>query len=113
MVLVSIPDLSGFHTFGNRMADALFMAQDAIEVWLWDAENNRAVILPPPSQAEIAKMCKMPDQMVIMVAADTDEYRRQNDTRSVKKTRSIPAWLIIRQKRQGKCAFITNIAIGS
>jgi len=28
-----------------------------------------------------------------MVAADTDEYRRQNDTRSVKKTLSIPAWL--------------------
>jgi hypothetical protein len=27
------------------------------------------------------------------VAADTDEYRRQNDTRAIKKTLSIPAWL--------------------
>ena len=31
--------------------------------------------------------------MIAWVAADTDEYRRQNDTRSVKKTLSIPAWL--------------------
>jgi hypothetical protein len=31
--------------------------------------------------------------MVSMVAADTDEYRRQNDTRAIKKTLSIPAWL--------------------
>jgi len=43
MVLVSISDLSGLHKFGNRMADALSMAQDAIEMWLWDAENNRVV----------------------------------------------------------------------
>jgi len=27
------------------------------------------------------------------IAADTDEYRKANDTRAVKKTLSIPAWL--------------------
>jgi len=34
-----------------------------------------------------------------MVAADTDEYRRQNDTRAVKKTLSIPAWLNYRAEK--------------
>ena len=92
-VLVSVPDLPGLHTFGKGMADALFMAQDAIEMWLWDAENNGEAIPPASSQKKIAKMCKSPEQLVSMVAADTDEYRRQNDTRSVKKTLSIPAWL--------------------
>ena len=92
-ILVSVPDLSGLHTFGNSMADALFMAQDAIEMWLWDAENKGEAIPTASSQKTIAKICESPDQLVSMVAADTDEYRRQNDTRSVKKTLSIPAWL--------------------
>ena len=92
-ILVSVPDLPGLHTFGNSMADALYMAQDAIEMWLWDAENKGEAIPSASSQAKIAKMCKSKDQVVSLVAADTDEYRRQNDTRSVKKTLSIPAWL--------------------
>jgi len=92
-ILVSVPDLPGLHTFGHSMADALFMAQDAIEMWLWDAENKAEAIPPASSQKKIAKLCKSPDQVVSMVAADTDEYRRQNDTRAVKKTLSIPAWL--------------------
>ena len=92
-ILVSVPDLHGLHTFGNNMADAFFMVQDAIEMWLWDAENNREDIPQASSQKKIAKMCKSSAQIVSMVAADTDEYRRQNDTRAVKKTLSIPAWL--------------------
>jgi len=92
-ILVSVPDLPGLHTFGTSMADAIFMAQDAIEMWLWDAENSGEAIPLASSQKKIAKMCKSPDQVVSMVAADTDEYRRQNDSRSVKKTLSIPAWL--------------------
>jgi len=92
-VLVSVPDLPGLHTFGDSMAEALFMAQDAIEMWLWDAEIKGEEIPPASNQKKIAKMIKSPDQIVSMVAADTDEYRRQNDTRSIKKTLSIPAWL--------------------
>jgi predicted RNase H-like HicB family nuclease len=92
-ILVSVPDLPGLHTFGSNMADALFMAQDAIEMWLWDAENKGEEIPPASSQKKIARTCKAKDQVVSMVAADTDEYRRQNDSRSVKKTLSIPAWL--------------------
>jgi predicted RNase H-like HicB family nuclease len=91
--LVSVPDLPGLHTFGNSMADALYMAQDAIEMWLWDAENKEEAIPQASSLKKIAKACKSPDQLVNLVAADTDEYRRQNDSRSVKKTLSIPAWL--------------------
>jgi len=92
-IMVSVPDLPGLHTFGNSMADALFMAQDAIEMWIWDAENKGEAIPPSSSLKKIAKLCKSPNQILNMVAADTDEYRRQNDTRSVKKTLSIPAWL--------------------
>jgi predicted RNase H-like HicB family nuclease len=92
-ILVSVPDLPGLHTFGGSVAEAIYMAQDAIEMWLWDAENKSEIIPPASSQAEVAKRCENREQFVSLVAADTDEYRRQTETRSVKKTLSIPAWL--------------------
>jgi predicted RNase H-like HicB family nuclease len=92
-ILVSVPDLPGLHTFGSTVAEAIYMAQDAIEMWLWDAENKNEAIPPASSQANTAKRCKGSKQFVSLVAADTDEYRRQTETRSVKKTLSIPAWL--------------------
>ena len=85
---VTVPDLPGCHTFGNDIADALFMAKDAIEMWLWNAENE-SLPIPPPSDA---LHCE-PSETLTLIAADTDEYRKANDTRAVKKTLSIPAWL--------------------
>ena len=49
-ILASVPDLPGLHTFGADMADALYMTQDAIEMWLWDAENKGEAIPQPSSQ---------------------------------------------------------------
>jgi predicted RNase H-like HicB family nuclease len=92
-ILVSVPDLPGTYTFGESIADALYMAQDAMEMWLCDAENNKEAIPAPSALAEIAKQCKGVKSFVSMVPADTDDYRRQTDTRSVRKSLSIPSWL--------------------
>ena len=85
---VSVPDLPGCHTFGDDKADALLMAKDAMEMWLWDAENNTEAIPPASDALDISD-----GQTMTLVAADTDEWRRANDTRAVKKTLSIPSWL--------------------
>jgi predicted RNase H-like HicB family nuclease len=85
---VRVPDLPGCFTFGKDRAEALLMAKDAVEMWLWDAENNHEPI-PQPSDSLPAGR----GETLTLVAADTDEYRRANDTRAVKKTLSIPAWL--------------------
>jgi len=92
-VCVSVPDLPGLHTFGDNLPDALFMAKDAVEMWLWDAENNNEPIPPASSVADTAKLCETAESFVSMIAADTDEYRRRHDTRAIKKTLSIPQWL--------------------
>lgn len=92
-ILVSVPDLPGLYTFGDNLPDALYMAKDAIEMWLWDAENNEEPIPAASNPQDIASQCESPESSVSLIAADTDEYRRQHDTRSVKKTLSIPAWL--------------------
>jgi len=85
---VTIPDLPGCHTFGNDTADTLLMAKDAIEMWLWHAENTK---LPIPAASKTLPVGD--NETLTLVAADTDEYRKANDTKSVKKTLSIPSWL--------------------
>ena len=85
---VTVPDLPGCHTFGDDKANALFMAKDAVEMWLWDAENKSEAI---PVASETLPLEH--GETITLIAADTDEYRKANDTRAVKKTLSIPAWL--------------------
>ncbi|MEG2857669.1 MAG: hypothetical protein RR994_03510, partial [Clostridia bacterium] len=44
-------------------------------------------------KSEIAKAAKSEEHLINLIVADTDRYRRENDTRAVKKTLSIPLWL--------------------
>jgi len=87
-VILCVPDLPGCHTFGKDIADALLMARDAIEMWLWSAEDEK-INIPSPSQNLQAE----PGETLTLIPADTDEYRKAHDTKSVKKTLSIPSWL--------------------
>lgn len=64
------------------------MAEDAIAMWLWDAEIKSEPI-PVPAPLPVVNL----PQFSSYIAADTDEYRRKNDKRAVKKTLSIPSWL--------------------
>ncbi|GHV43137.1 HicB family protein [Clostridia bacterium] len=85
---VYVPDLHYVRTCGHNLAEAIEMAEDAISMWLWDAENKKEDI-PSPSETLTCEAL----QFVNFVKADTDEYRRKFDSRSVKKTLTIPAWL--------------------
>ncbi|MCL1936377.1 MAG: type II toxin-antitoxin system HicB family antitoxin [Defluviitaleaceae bacterium] len=87
-IIVKIPDLYGCFACGNNKADALFMAKEAIEMWLWDAENKQKIIPKPSEHLETLE-----GELLTLVAADTDEYRKANDTKAIKKTLSIPSWL--------------------
>jgi predicted RNase H-like HicB family nuclease len=91
---VKVPDLPGCYTFGNSKAEALLSAKDAVEMWLWDAENNNEPI-PPASDTLILEN----GETLTLIAADTDEYRQANDVRAVKKTLSIPSWLNYRAEK--------------
>ncbi len=85
---VTVPDLPGCHTYGDDLADALLMAKDAVEMWLWDAENNFEKI---PAASETLPL--EAGEILTLIAADTNEYRQAHDTRAIKKTLSIPSWL--------------------
>ena len=85
---VKVPDLPGCFTYGSDKAEALLMAKDAVEMWLWDAENKQE---PIPAASD--SLTVEAGEILTLIAADTDEYRKANDTRAIKKTLSIPSWL--------------------
>ena len=85
---VYIPNLPHCRTCGADLAEAIEMAEDAASMWLWDAENKKEAI-PQPSETIEHEF----PQFVNFVKADTEKFRRQMDSRAVKKTLTIPAWL--------------------
>lgn len=87
-ITVTVPSLPGCITEGKDLADAIYMAGDAVSMWLWCAEDQHEDIptpMPPPAVEA--------PEFVNYVYADTEEYRRRHDSRAVKKTLSIPSWL--------------------
>ena len=95
-ITVTVPDLPGCITEGKDLADAIFMAEDAFSLWLWYTEDHHEPI-PAPTQPPVVTA----PEFVNYVYGDTDEYRRKNDSRAVKKTLSIPSWLNARAEQAG------------
>lgn len=93
---VKVPDLPGCRTCGKDLADAIFMAEDAVSMWLWDAERKSEAI---PASTQLPSVAA--PRFSNYIVADTDEYRRKNDNRAVKKTISLPNWLNIQAEQAG------------
>jgi len=87
---VLFPDLEGCYTQGDDLADALDMANDVLELTLYDYETDKKII-PEPSDIKAMKTGK--NQIVSLVTADTINYTKMYNTKAVKKTLTIPEWL--------------------
>ncbi|MDR1291870.1 MAG: type II toxin-antitoxin system HicB family antitoxin [Clostridiales Family XIII bacterium] len=98
-ILVNVPDLPHIHTFGDDMADAIYMAQDAMAMWLDDAEQGGRDIPEASTIKAIDESSGDGPHDVSMVACDTDEYRRKISAKAVIKSVSIPEWLDFRARR--------------
>ncbi len=94
---VKIPDVPGCFTQGDTLAEAIYMAQDALAMMIVYYEDHGNEI-PASSSLEDIKSGKA---IVSYVLADTDQWRRNNDNRAVKKTLSIPSWLNAKASRAG------------
>ena len=84
---VEFPDLEGCHTFGNSVNETLQNAQEALSghlLTMLEAGDN----LPAPR--DLATVAAPDDGFTSYVTCNVDPYK---DTRAVKKTLTIPAWL--------------------
>ena len=86
--VVSVPDLD-INTQGGNLAEAIFMARDAIGLWgICELDAKREI--PEPSTAEPNRET---GELVSWVDVDFDEYRRKHDNRTVRRNITLPAWL--------------------
>lgn len=87
---VRFPDVDGCYTSGETLEEAMDMANDALCLMLYDMEQRGQAI---PSATPINSVSYTVPDFVSLVSCDTDWYRRYFDSKAVKKTLSIPAWL--------------------
>jgi predicted RNase H-like HicB family nuclease len=82
VVTSKVPDLPGCVTEGSNLSDALEMANDAISMWLCDAEDNKENI---PAASNIFNLKCEKSEFISLIIIDTIEYRNLRDSRAVKK----------------------------
>ena len=94
---IDFPDIPQCYTSGESEADGFIMANDILNIRLYEIEKNGE---PMPEPSLVGDVTPPQSGFVTMVLGDTDVYRRREKGRSVKKTLSVPEWL----NEQGEAA---------
>jgi predicted RNase H-like HicB family nuclease len=95
--IVSIPDFN-INTQGDDMADAMFMARDAISMMGCYQEDELQKISEPSS---IDSIQVEPGEIKTLVDVDFEYYRKKNDNRAIRKNVTIPSWLNVEAEKAG------------
>lgn len=86
--VVTVPDLD-INTQGKDLAEAIYMARDAIGLWgISEQDDGRAI--PEPSAKEPPHG---PDELVSWVDIDFDKYRRAHDMTTMRINVSVQKYL--------------------
>ena len=95
-VLIEVPDLE-IVSEGYGMADAIYMARDAIGLH-GITQEDLGLAIEEPSDIKNIDLSKSTfadagESWVSLVDIDFDEYRKQVDNKMVRKNVTIPSWL--------------------
>ena len=88
---VCFPDLEGCYTCGDNVTDAIWMASDALALWIYTTYEEEGIAVPQPTPIDKIKHNK--NAFVSYVLCDTKAYRKKFGKKAVKKTLTIPEWL--------------------
>lgn len=105
---IRVPDVSGCVTSGRTIEEALDNIRDALAGCLCVLEDEGQSLPDPSDPARVA------DDLSTVVLVDVDllEYRRETDTKAVRKNVSMPAWLsYMADKRGVNCSQILQDAL--
>lgn len=107
---VIFPDLNDLATFGDDLADALAMAQEACGQYLFAALKDGEKLPTPTRINDVAK--DEEDAFVNMIGVNLDEYAKIYGDKAVRKTLSIPAWMDAYVEKNGiSCSRVLQDAI--
>ena len=88
---VIFPDLNDLATYGDNLADAFAMAQEACGQYLFTSLRDGEKI---PVSTPITEVKKEEESALVnLICVNLDDYARAYNDKAVKKTLSIPAWL--------------------
>ena len=87
---ITFPDLPGCVSQAHSDGEAVSMATEALELHLYGMEQSET---PVPNPSRLSEIPTEPDQRTILVTAIMPLVREDMETKAVKKTLTIPAWL--------------------
>ena len=87
---VVVPDFDGCITQGDTLAEARKMAVDAIGLCIEDLVDRK---LSVPTASDPTALKVQNGACVVLIDFDWAEYQKRHDSRVVKKTVTLPAWL--------------------
>lgn len=92
-----VPDLE-INTHGKDLGNAIEMSRDAISLWCV-SQQDEGQELPIPSQ--LSAIEHQENDIVTLVDADINAYRRSLESKAIKKTLTLPSWLNEKAERAG------------
>lgn len=95
---IRFPDLKNCFTQSDDMVSGLEAAADVLCLMLYDLEESGE---PIPAASDLKSVKVNEGELVTLVACDTLQYRRLYNSKAVKKTLTIPAWLNTMAEREG------------
>ena len=94
---VFVPDFP-LNTQGADMADAIYMARDAIEAMGVYYQDEK---MPVPSPSTLKSIQTEDEQVASLVDVNFDSYRKARDNRTVRRNVTLPGWLDDRASKAG------------
>ena len=93
---IDFPDLPGTHAQCKDLNEIQKEAEESLCSFLLAAETVGEEIPAPSPTIDLKE-----GEMAAIITADLDAYQRQHDTRSVRKTVSIPMWMANGAEQRG------------
>lgn len=87
---IEFPDFPWLHAKGKTWTTAFAAAEEALNRWLWHAEEEGKTLPRPTNPAAITPAA---DAFISLIKADTWEYRKKHDTRTIDRMITLPKWL--------------------
>lgn len=91
---VEFPDLPGCHSYGSSVTETMACAQEAMAGYILTLLEQERPIAVPSDMGTLS----VEDGFTSLVSCNIDQYR---ETKAVKKTLTIPAWLNERAMAKG------------
>lgn len=93
---IDFPDLPGTHAQCKELTEVQSEATESLCSFILAAETVGEELSAPSQTLDLND-----GEMAVIITADIDAYRRKHDTKPVRKTVSIPQWMVDGAERKG------------